>query len=123
MTIIVHHTCLDGGIRREGSYLDCDACRSALVHQVRKAGGGYSDRETSREVSQPGEEVRSFPLTWVHQTVADTEPSDGPGGEWVVSCTCGWKQTGHYARTSGELVALRLARLVGRKHEEYPEEP
>lgn len=63
-------------------------------------------------------------IPWVHQTTADTEPDDASaGGRWVVSCTCGWSKDGHYARDGGEAVALRLANLVGRKHEEYPEEP
>lgn len=55
-----------------------------------------------------------------HSTTADTLPrTDGPGGTWAVSCTCGWARTGDYARTNAiaEAVALRLANALGADHE------
>jgi hypothetical protein len=58
-----------------------------------------------------------------HATTADTEPNmDGSkGGRWVVSCTCGWSQTGRYARDAGEAPSLRLAQLKGEEHELDPD--
>lgn len=56
-----------------------------------------------------------------HDTTADTLPDEnGPGGSWSVGCVCGWAKTDRYARASGELVALLLATLYGRQHEENP---
>jgi hypothetical protein len=56
-----------------------------------------------------------------HSTMADTRPNDDrPGGTWVVTCTCGWKDEGNYARTNeiAESVALRLANAFGAQHED-----
>jgi hypothetical protein len=126
---IARHWCFDGSGHRLGSYLDCPQCWDALEQSVELAvsegtsTGDTPPAETSREVSRPGVPA---PYAWArHDTRADTEPSaddEAEGGRWVVSCTCGWSQAGHYARDTGEPVALRLARLVGRKHEEYPED-
>lgn len=55
-----------------------------------------------------------------HDTMPDTLPNaDGPGGTWGVVCTCGWTDSGRYARTNriAEAVALRLATLAGQRHE------
>lgn len=55
-------------------------------------------------------------------TLADTIPNDPgtPGGRWTVQCTCGWLREGAYARTNeiAEAVALRLANMFGKQHEE-----
>lgn len=59
----------------------------------------------------------------MHVTTADTLPrTDGPGGSWSVSCTCGWSKTGDYARSNeiAEYVALRLANAFGTEHERDP---
>ena len=56
----------------------------------------------------------------VHSTMGDTLPNtDGPGGTWTAACTCGWTETGRYARTNeiAEAVALLLANLKGQEHE------
>jgi len=59
-----------------------------------------------------------------HSTMGDTTPnSDKPGGIWLVTCSCGWKKSGTYARTNtiAEAVALRLANAYGQDHEKNPE--
>lgn len=111
MTIIIRHNCLAGSVR-PGSALDCDACRDSLVSSFGEQ--AVTEENISRETVPDPEAF--------HHTTADTRPfQTEPGGIWVVTCTCGWSRSGHYARAGGEPVALRLANLRGAEHEENPD--
>jgi hypothetical protein len=146
MTIIGRHTCLADSTERPGSYLDCDDCRDALIKSFGEPAGppvwqepensmerspmiGEMTEEQARHAagfSEPvTEDDRVIPVgqVWVHQTTADTEPNEdgSQGGRWVVSCTCGWGQSGKYARDLGEAPSLRLAQLKGEEHELDPD--
>lgn len=57
--------------------------------------------------------------------MADTIPNKtGPGGQWIVVCSCGWERRGLYRRSNeiAEAVALNLANLFGERHEKGIEE-
>jgi hypothetical protein len=121
---IDRHSCLGGGLQLGDSF-DCPKCWAELIKSLYPAaetphliindpGKTVDLDETLREVSPPRVE---------HHTMADTEPvDDGPGGRWVVTCSCGWTDSGRYARDTGEAVALRLANLKGDQHEKDPGE-
>lgn len=101
---IIRHTCLASGQPTLGSSLDCPKCRTALQEAV-----------TLQDAAREADEI-------LHFTTADTHPDEnGPGGTWTVTCPCGWVRSGHYARDTGEPVALRLAGLRGAEHEENPD--
>lgn len=122
MTIIVRHDCVKYGSGTPGSALDCAPCWEALQQRAFPEDPDLpklivrNSRETiSREVvRRTGEEF--------HYTTAEIEPDEGGrGGVWSVSCVCGWNRSAHYARSSGALTALRLARLKGAEHEDNPD--
>lgn len=57
-----------------------------------------------------------------HVTEHGTEDDpDQPGGDWFARCSCGWVQTGHYARDGmGAHTAGRLAKITAQQHRSNP---
>lgn len=73
-------------------------------------------------ISDPFTDEQQAPPIAEHTTLHSTTPDDeGPGGLWRAACSCGWSETGHYARATGQPVADRLARLKAEQHRNHPE--
>lgn len=120
--MILKHTCLDGE-DRPGDEFDCGACRGMLLD---------SFRQLPRIV--PGERIRPWDLypepegqvaepfaeeDAAHITEHGLDPDpDQPGGDWYAACSCGWRESGHYARDTSvaQQTAARLAKLKALQH-------
>lgn len=111
---IVTHQCLGRKAARLGSALDCPECWEALELAADLYEAEQEAARVKAALDQEDPEV-------FHHTTADTHPDGTGGGWWSVVCTCGWTRSGHYARPSGEPVALRLADLRGAEHAENPD--
>lgn len=115
--MILKHTCLDGE-DRPGDEFDCGACRGMLLDSF-KAPHLILPEGSARTVDL------SRPEAWEGQTPHVTEHGldpdpDQPGGDWYAICTCGWRESGHYARDTSvaQQTAARLAKLKALKHRE-----
>lgn len=140
--MIFRHTCLDGEDRL-GLETDCPKCRALLLEAFRAPADlpvrpdplqQAMDRHPSGRLphlSVPADSARTIdlhPFTEEQQnprhiTEHGTDPDpDQPGGDWFVRCSCGWFESGHYARDGvGERTANRLAALKAGNHRRAPE--
>jgi len=141
--MILKHICLDGE-DRPGDEMDCTVCRALLLEAFRASPEAPDALEQARQrhpsgrlphLSVPADSARTVDLYREHPGRA-TEPfpqpdakhitehgvdpdPDQPGGDWFARCTCGWSDTGHYARDGmGERTADRLAKFKAQKHRE-----
>lgn len=100
------------GWRQEGQYAG-----PRYRAQAEETAQQYADRH----LEDPGDGGTPLPET-VHITNAVVVPNTGrQGGTWRAACTCGWHETGGYARDTGEATAQRLADIKCKKHRENPE--
>jgi hypothetical protein len=146
---IVKHYCLDGE-HRLGQEFDCPKCRVLLLEAFRSAPEAPDPLEEAKQrhpsgrlphLSVPADSARTVDLyrepddrrtdpfteeqeNPAHITEHGVDPDpDQPGGEWFVHCSCGWIETGHYARDGmGETTAGRLAKIKAQKHRDNPED-
>jgi hypothetical protein len=126
---IMQHRCYGTHSTQLGSALDCPKCWEALE----LAADLYEAKQEAARVKKALDQAES-PIgdsddredcVLDHATTADTYPmvdtgAGQQGGRWSVSCVCGWSKSGHYARDTGEVVALRLAHIWGDRHEKNP---
>ncbi len=147
--MISNHWCLDGE-QRLGLEFDCPKCRALLLEAFRAAPEAQDPLEEAKQRHPSGRDrphlilpegsaqtidlyreptgERTDAFTEEQQNPAhitehgvDPDP-DQPGGDWFVRCTCGWSDTGHYARDGmGERTAARLARIKADNHRRVPE--
>lgn len=127
--MILKHTCLDGQ-DRPGDEFDCGACRSLLLdsfrqppevrpHLILPEGSARTVNlypEPEGRVTEPFSEEDA-----AHITDHGLEPDpDQPGGDWYAACSCGWRESGHYARdtSAAQQTAARLARIKAARHRE-----
>lgn len=97
------------GWRREGRYAG---------PRYRAQAEDVAKQHADGHLAEAGlDETRHLPETQ-HITNAVVVPhADRPGGTWRAACTCGWHETGGYARDGmGESSAKRLADLKARAH-------
>ena len=113
--MIYKHNCLAGG-EQLGDAWDCVKCRAQLLKAFRSPPVIPEEEERARlrhpssqpHLMIPPERTRTVPLSpdpeeevSVHATSVSTTPFNLlPGGAWIASCACGWKEQGHW--TSGQ---------------------
>lgn len=142
--MIFKHTCLDGEDRL-GQETDCLKCRALLLEAFRAPADipaqpgprqAAMDRHPSGrlphpllpegsartvDLSRPEEHVSSMPSPddpVIHITQYRIRQfPDTPGGTWKVTCSCGWEESGSYARYTDAAPAERLARIKAYNHE------
>lgn len=141
--MIFKHWCLDGE-ERLGQEMDCPKCRALLLEAFRATPEVPDPVEEAKKrhpsgrlphLSVPADSARTLDLYPEHggdrdpftegqqnphitEHGVDPDP-DQPGGDWFARCSCGWTETGHYARDgAGPVVAARLAALKADKHRE-----
>lgn len=129
-----HHT--GTGARHEGHEFDCPGCRAALLESFRPSPEvpEQARQRSLPHLSVPADSARTVDLGRYSEPFAETDAAhitehgtdpdpDQPGGDWFVRCSCGWSETGHYARDGvGERTATRLAGIKAQKHRENPED-